>query len=99
MGLRPPNPESLGQNLSGTIHRVHSLVSPFVILHLGLGDLLNLQYVSSPEMKSVMASSKVTWLVRREVTWSVPGLNRAGSRPLQELLRSPESKRLVQTLT
>ena len=70
-----PNPDSLGQYLGGTIHRVRSLMSPFSILCLGLGDLLNLQYVSLPEMKSVMAPSKVTLLVRRKVTWGVASLN------------------------
>ena len=98
MGLCPPNPNSLSQNLGGTIHRVHNLVSPFMILHLGLGDLLNLQYVSPTEMKSVMAPSKVTWLVRRKVAWSMPCLNLTGSKSLEELLRSSESKHLVQTL-
>lgn len=99
MGLCPPNPNSLSQNLGGTIHRVHNLVSPFMILHLGLGDLLNLQYVSPTEMKSVMAPSKVTWLVRRKVAWSMPCLNLTGSKSLEELLRSSESKHLVQTPT
>lgn len=47
-------------------------MSPFVILHLGFDDLLDLQYVSSPKMKAVVTPSRITWLVKERSHGACP---------------------------